>query len=242
MFNRAELKERAKAAFTANYWKSVVAALVLSIITGVSFSTSSSSTTSSANEVAGTESFSDLVNELKKYPEIVAFVIGAILVTVLIVAVVQILVDTFITNPIEMGCKSFFVRNSYEPNAELDELKKGFTPNYKRNVKALFLRDIKVFLWSLLLIVPGIMKSFSYQMVPYILSEDPDIEPKEALDRSEAMMVGHRWELFVLDLSFFGWIMLSIITLGLGYIFYVGPYMNATYAEFYQALKETEQY
>ena len=93
-----------------------------------------------------------------------------------------------------------------------------------------------------LLIVPGIMKSFSYQMVPYILSEDPDIEPKEALNRSEAMMAGHRWELFVLDLSFFGWIMLSIITLGLGYIFYVGPYMNATYAEFYQALKETEQY
>jgi uncharacterized membrane protein len=239
MFNRAELKERAKVAFKANYWKSVLVALVLAAISGVSFSASSRSTTGSANEVAGTNSTAELGEALKQHPEIVAIVLGAVLVTVLIVIVVSMLISTFVTNPIKMGCVSFFNRNSYEP-AELDELKRGFEPSYKRNVKAMFLRDIKVLLWSLLLIVPGIMKAYSYELVPYILSEDPDMDAKEALARSEAMMNGRRWERFVLDLSFFGWLCVSVFTFGLAYVFYVGPYMSATEAEFYRAVKEAE--
>ena len=240
MFNRAELKERAKAAFKANYWRSVIVSLVLSVISGASFSSSSKSTTDSANEVAGTENATELVNELKAHPEIVAFVVGAVLVAILIAVAVSLVVSAFVTNPVKMGCKSFFAQNSYDSETNLDELKKGFTPNYKRNVQAMFLRDIKVLLWSLLLIVPGIMKAYSYELVPYLLAEDPDMGAKEALERSEAMMNGHRWERFVLDLSFIGWILVSIFTLGLGYIFYVGPYISATEAEFYRAVKEAE--
>ena len=96
---------------------------------------------------------------------------------------------------------------------------------------------VYTFLWTLLLIIPGIVKSFAYAMAPYILADEPELTASEALAKSQRIMDGHKFDLFVLYLSFFGWALLGTVTLGLAYI-YVIPYMNATIANFYNSIKE----
>lgn len=93
-------------------------------------------------------------------------------------------------------------------------------------------------LWTLLFIIPGLIKSYSYRMVPYILSDNEDMSATEAITKSREIMNGNKWRAFVLDLSFIGWVFLSCITLGLVGIFYVAPYISATEAELYEAIKD----
>lgn len=98
-----------------------------------------------------------------------------------------------------------------------------------------FLRNLYTFLWALLLVIPGIVKSYSYAMTPFILAENPDMSASEAIRRSMALMDGHKGELFYLELTFIGWGILSSITLNLGYLA-LNPYKNAAYAAFYRQL------
>ena len=185
------------------------------------------------------EKAKELVNAIEANPEearaailmLGAAVIGIMLIVLLVTSLVRI----FVTNPIEVGCQNFFVRNSDAP-AELGEIKRGFHP-YWRNVGAMLLRGLFLFLWTLLLIVPGIIKAYSYRMVPYILADDPTISGMDAITLSRRMMDGQKWNAFVLDLSFIGWFLLSAVTLGLVGIFYTNPYVYATHAELYQTLK-----
>lgn len=100
----------------------------------------------------------------------------------------------------------------------------------------LFLRNLFVALWSLLLIVPGIIKSYSYAMTPFILADHPELTAKEAIRRSMEMMDGHKGELFMLGLTFIGWDILNVFTLGIG-SFWLNPYKNAAYAAFYRQLQ-----
>jgi uncharacterized membrane protein len=102
--------------------------------------------------------------------------------------------------------------------------------------KVTFLSGLFIMLWSLLFYIPGIIKSFSYAMAPYIIAENPGMGAREAISRSKAMMNGHKMELFVLCLSFYGWMLLGTITCGIGFI-YVLPYMNATMVNFYNSIK-----
>lgn len=94
-------------------------------------------------------------------------------------------------------------------------------------------------LWMLLLIIPGIIKSISYSMTFYILAENPELSGTEAINRSKAMMEGHKMEYFILQLSFIGWILLGAITLGIAYI-WVLPYMQATTTNFYNYVKSSD--
>lgn len=99
-----------------------------------------------------------------------------------------------------------------------------------------FLVGLFTFLWSLLLIVPGIIKACAYSQAMYILAENPGISPMEAINRSKEMMQGHKMEYFLLVLSFFGWALLAPFTLGILYIWLL-PYMQATMANYYRSLK-----
>ena len=107
---------------------------------------------------------------------------------------------------------------------------------YLHKVWGMFLMNLFIFLWTLLFIIPGIVKSFSYAMTPYILEENPELSANEAIDRSRAMMKGHKFELFWLYLSFIGWILLSIFTLGIG-LLWLAPYMQTATAAFYEDVK-----
>ncbi len=102
------------------------------------------------------------------------------------------------------------------------------------------LRSVFTFLWCLLLIIPGIIKGYSYSMAFYILADNPSMKAKKALKESERLMEGHKWQLFILDLSFIWWFLLVIVTFNIASI-YVDPYYKATHANFYNHLKEDQQ-
>ena len=93
------------------------------------------------------------------------------------------------------------------------------------------------FLWSLLFIIPGIIKTFSYSMAPFILADNPNLTSSEALSESIRIMDGHKFDLFVLQLSFFLWYILGTITFGIAYV-YVVPYFEATMTNFYNEIKD----
>lgn len=99
-----------------------------------------------------------------------------------------------------------------------------------------FLQGLFIALWSLLLIIPGIVKGFAYSMAPFIMAENPEMTAREALRASEDLMYGHKAELFFLELSFIGWGLLSVLTLGIG-SFWLNPYINAAFAAFYRNIK-----
>lgn len=172
---------------------------------------------------------------------IIALVIGY-LIFVFVVWVVNVLFMVFIRNPFQLGSKKFFVDNHNEDiNPSLGGLVISFKGHYANTVKIMFLRDLYETLWSLLFIIPGIIKSYEYMMVPYILAENPDIDSREAFRQSKALMTGNKWKAFVLTLSFIGWTLLDGLTCGILGIFYVNPYMAQTYAELYFALKEEHE-
>jgi hypothetical protein len=270
------------AAFKANYWKCVLAALLLTLFaagTSVSVSRSAGNVLNNSNinySVSQTDSgvevtvngqtydqigdainaaaaiegttpeqaqavseLADFANTVQNSPEareavsIMLTLLGGV---VLLIGVISCLLRLLVFNPLEIGCRGFFTVNSDAP-AELSEIKTGFNP-FGRNIGAMFLRDLFIVLWSLLFVVPGIIKAYSYRMVPYILAEDPEISGRDAITLSRQMMDGQKWNTFVLDLSFIGWDLLSAVTGGLLGLFYVNPYKHATGAELYQVLRD----
>lgn len=112
----------------------------------------------------------------------------------------------------------------------------GTFKTYPRALGLSLLYMIFVFLWALLLYIPGIIKALAYMMSPYILKDHPELSPNQALNLSIKMMKGHKFDLFCLMLSFLGWSFLAIFTLGIGYL-WLAPYMSTTLAAFYQDVK-----
>ena len=108
--------------------------------------------------------------------------------------------------------------------------------NWLHVVWGMILSTIYIFLWTLLLIIPGIIKSYSYALTPYILVEHPEMSANEAIEESMRLMDGHKFDLFYLQLSFIGWAILSILSLGLGF-FWLIPYQMTAQAAFYRDIK-----
>lgn len=94
---------------------------------------------------------------------------------------------------------------------------------------------LKVFAWSLLFVIPGIIAAYRYSMATYIMAENPTITPTEAIERSKALMDGRKGDLFCLDLSFIGWALLTVLTAGIGAL-WLTPYMAVSRAAFYRSL------
>lgn len=115
----------------------------------------------------------------------------------------------------------------------------GYFPYWKTTVAASFLQGLYVFLWSLLLVIPGIVAGYSYAMTSYILSEHPELSASEAIEQSKQMMAGNRWRLFYLHFSFIGWDLLSALTLGIGAL-WLNPYKQAAVAAFYREISGTK--
>ncbi len=112
----------------------------------------------------------------------------------------------------------------------------GFN-DYGRVFVTILLQTLYIVLWSLLLIVPGIIKAISYSQTIYILKDNPELKFNGAIERSMAMMEGHKMEAFLLGISFIGWLLLGVLTLGIGML-WVTPYMSTAYAHFYDYVKE----
>lgn len=224
MWTRAELKENAKRFFKFNYWKMVVASLALTIAIGGSASSSSKSASEQASE------YGDSIEEMLAY---ISLYLGIVLVAVLIAAVIGI----FVMSALEVGGRRFYVVSHYQ-KAGLGELGYAYSHSYGNVTLTMFLRKLFTGLWTLLLIVPGVIKSYEYRMIPFILAENPDTPYQDAFAMSKQMMDGNKWNAFVLDLSFIGWYLLTVVTCGIVGVFWTNPYKYMTDAELYVALKE----
>ena len=254
MWTRGELKERGKAALHRNYWIVVLATLVVTALTGgFSNTAGNGSLQDGSNAVAGNGDASatlmqmlfslfgvtgDMIYKKLIGPVHAGMYASFLLILIMIVISAGLLFRIFVGNLFEVGGCRFYEENS-EHKTRIAWIIDGFRNGaYLRNVVTIFLRDLYTLLWTLCLIIPGIVKSYEYKMIPYILAENPQISRKRAFELSKQMMDGQKGDAFVLDLSFIGWEFLSFITLGIVQIFYVGPYINVTWAEFYKVMRE----
>lgn len=137
--------------------------------------------------------------------------------------------------PLVWGHFIFFLRLIRDENLDYGHLFDGFN-QYFRIFLAELLRGIYILLWALLLIIPGIIKEYSYAMTEFILKDNPEMSGEEAICESMRLMQGHKMQLFLLDLSMIGWLILSILTLGIGLLFLM-PYNYTAHAHFYEDLK-----
>ncbi len=112
----------------------------------------------------------------------------------------------------------------------------GYNEAWGKSILLFILIQVFTFLWSLLFIIPGIIKFYSYRMSFFILADNPEISAADALNESKRIMQGHKFDLFMLDVSFIWWYVLTFITLGIASI-YVIPYVNTTVTNFYRSLK-----
>lgn len=226
MWNRVELKMRGKQAFQNNYWPCVGVAFIMSIISGAFSGSGIGQTRYNQNQYYYHDS-ADMY--ASGWPAITAM-FGAIAVVAFIFGS---LLAIFVGNVLEVGGKKFFVKNQTE-RANVGIVLDGFRSGHYMNiVLTIFLRNLFIGLWTLLLVVPGIIKAYEYRMIPYILSENPGMNYKEAFAISKRMMTGQKLEAFIMDFSFFGWLLLAGITCGIVGLFYVSPYIEASLAEMY---------
>ena len=249
MLNRVELKERAKAALNGKYWSCMAASALTAVLSQIMPQFSLSLRKIGSNSIY----------EVLQRPELLATVGIPMLIIILFMLILNLAFSVFFVSPLVVGQAEFYIKSA-EGQPDFKELFGVFkSEHYLNIVKTLFIRDLKVFLWSLFYIVPlsvsvalcaingifvifvflsffgiipMIMKSYSYFLTDWILAENPLIGWRECLSQSENMMRGSRFETFVLQLSFLGWILLGMLLCGIGFIF-VAPYIQSTLTQLY---------
>ena len=189
-----------------------VAALFGALLTGASFSINIDASV-----------LSNLPMFIQRYVALMAKIAG-------ILGIVQLVAG----GTVQLGYAKYLLKQYNKASFDIKDLFSEFhrfTQGFLQN----FLRGLYVFLWSLLFVIPGLIKIYSYAMTPFIMAENPEMTANEAITASRELMDGHKGELFILDLTFFGWMLLNALTLGLGSLA-LNPYMNAARAAFYKDL------
>jgi len=171
-------------------------------------------------------------------PEVSTIVVGSV-VFIIGAALLLGAVYFVLGSIIEVGYARFNLRLVDREEVSLEQLFACF-PHWKTTAMMKLLRGVYVLLWSLLLVIPGIMASYSYAMSEYILAENPEMTAGEAIALSKEMMYGNRWRLFCLQFSFIGWAILCTFTAGIGNL-WLTPYKQAATAAFYREIADVEQ-
>ena len=141
-----------------------------------------------------------------------------------------------LSGPLNYGRSRMFLKQVRDgENMVIGDLFKGFYEDFGGNIVLSLAIALFTFLWSLLFIVPGIVKGYAYAMSFYIKADHPDYDWKTCINESKRIMQGHKGELFVIDLSFVGWMVVGALCLGIGTL-WVAPYVEATKTHFYQNL------
>lgn len=156
-----------------------------------------------------------------------------------IVMMVSGLLSLLISALFSLGSVSFFLKVARGKKPSWEELFSK-TSLWVTCLVAMIMMSIFTSLWTLLLIIPGIIASYRYRLTPYVIVDHPKIGGLEAITKSKELMRGHKMDLFVLDLSFIGWNILACLTFGLLY-FWLAPYMSTTYAGFYNSLAKAKK-
>jgi len=226
MWDRPTLKERAKAELKQSYplslGVSTVAYVIPTIVQRV------------LTAVFGLVSYFS-VYELYSY--MTSYYRNDVTFLSLLLTALTTFIVTVLASILDVG-RSLYYINAAKGNRDFNNLFLPFTSGkFVQIAKTTFLVNLRITLWTLLFIVPGIIKSYEYRMVPFILAENPDLSTKEAIAISSAMTANEKMNIFVLDLSFLGWLILaSILPYNIG-ILVLNPYIDATNTQLYEALK-----
>ena len=149
------------------------------------------------------------------------------------------IVSFILGGTVELGYAKFLLKQYDKKELQFSDLFSQFE-RFGTGFAQKFLRTLFTVLWSLLFIIPGIVKGLSYAMTPFILEEHPEMTASEAIKASMRLMDGHKMDLFILGLTFIGWQILACLTMGIGFLF-LNPYMNAAYAAFYRSISTGRQ-
>ena len=226
MFDRSILKSNAKNVLSQNYWNMFLAGFIVYIV-------------SAFIELMGSgDKISEILSAMilgSEDDSIILLFLSIIAVLSTIGAIIYIVGSLFVITPLSVGWNKYHLecRKGYY---KLSSLFSAFTNgNFFNIVKNIFVTNLIIFLWSLL-IFPGIYFSYAYYLVPYICAENPGISASEARRISKLMTDGYKFDIWILELSFIGWELLAAITLVGG--FFLIPYKQATYAELYIKLRD----
>lgn len=151
------------------------------------------------------------------------------------------IVSIVVVPVVMIGMMNLLVRLYRGEKVVFQDMFNGFQ-NFGHNLGGYWYMYLFLFLWTLLFYIPGIIKGYAYFMAPYILMDQPEIDATEALEKSKQMTNGHKMDLFIMNLSFIGWSLLSVFTLGILAFFFVMPYMMLTSAGYYVVLRNQEIY
>ena len=229
MWNRKELKAKAKVEYKKNPWMSVLASLVLLTLSGAL----NTYFVKGANNAAIDQGYDSLANALIEGSA--QFVI-AVLTVMAAALLVGVALRIFVLNPLNASCTNFYVENSKQEKADTKAIFKGVEKGtWFRLAVAIFMKKLICGLWGLLLFVPGVVKGYQYRFVEFLIIENPDMKWNEAMKISKSMTDGQKANIFVLDLSFILWYALAGVPV-LGW--FVLPYILQTDAELYLALKK----
>jgi len=232
-----DFKLAARGAFKGRYWQAFLAGLIALLLGGLSAYESvgggGTAYSRSAAQASGNTGIADMAKGLNPF-EMKVFA-GA-----LVFAIIVALVMTIIGCVVELGYNKYNI--SLFQSSETPSIGTLFS-FFSIFGKAFWLRIllmVKVFLWSLLLVIPGIIASYRYAMAPYILAENPGMSAHDAIEKSKELMNGNKWRLFCLEFSFIGWFLLSALTCGIGFVF-LQPYVAASRTAFYLELNNRLQ-
>lgn len=239
MFSRKELKDRCKAVMQRSYWRMFLVSFIAMLLCG-RMSDSIANQTHHVSDykdgiTLGVGSLTYTFHDATIFDTIwLNNFLGFAFLIVFIIGIIGILYGIFIANPLRCGVNRFFLQNIQEAQS-ISVIFSIFSDNYLNVVKIMLLKNIKIFLWTLLFVIPGIIKSYEYQMIPYLLAEDPSLSSEEAFARSRHMTMHHKFDMFVLDLSFIGWRILgSLLIIG---NWFVNSYYEGVLAELYLDLQ-----
>ena len=255
MWNISRLKLEARNSLKQfGYWMPLLVTFLIGIVNGIGGSTTGSGITLIGSSDLAYNVYippiatpdrlklllDEILDELENFfsnPFIVITTVFLVLAFTALGFLISFAFVSFVSGPLDVGQKRYFMEHRGW-NPDFDRIFWAFKGGrYLNIVKISFLKEIKIALWSLLFVIPGIVKSYEYRMVPYLLSENPQMSSKRAFELSKAMTKGEKWHMFCLDLSFIGWKILGALCCGVGTIFLV-PYLEATSAELYQVLRE----
>lgn len=228
MWTIGEVKSKAWNRLKIYYWPALGVTLIYGILSG-----------GISNVIARTQNTDDVSYEISRISPGMWHVILFTLLGLMAVAIIfGVLFSIFVSNPLAVGKNRYFMESrAADQSAGIGKIFWVFSSGHYLNVvKIMFLMNLYTFLWSLLLVIPGIIKGYEYAMIPYILSENPEADAKDVFALSKDMMTGNKMNLFLLGLSFIGWCILGIACCGIGALFVV-PYVEASTAEVYGILR-----
>ena len=227
----SEIRRQARDNLRGHWGQAVIAAMVAGLLGGgiTSASSSAGGSAGSSSSTLDLEAFQSLPPEVMHAATTILGVVGILA-----------LMGFVIGGTVQLGYSVYLLKQYHRQETSIGDLFSQFF-RFGTGFAQKFFVNLYTILWTLLFVIPGIVKGFSYAMTPFILADNPNLTANQAITRSRELMDGHKWELFVLRLTFIGWDIAAALTMNIGHLA-LNPYKNAAEAAFYREIAKQPRY